>query len=59
MFFVTTISKKVKIQISEDLCLRTVSQQIDFHKKLLGLPKGELKKLIPETQSARKIKDRT
>ena len=59
MFFVTTVSKKLKIGISEDLCLRTVSQQIDFHKKLVRMPKEELKKLIPETKSAKKIKDRT
>ena len=39
--------------------MRTVSEQILFHKKLLKLDKEELKRLIPETQSTRKIKDRT
>ena len=59
MFFVTSVSKKVKIFITEELCLRTISEQILFHKKLLKLDKEELKRLIPETQSTRKIKDRT
>ena len=59
MFFVTSISKKSKIFITEELCLRTVSEQILFHKKLLKLDKEELKRLIPETQQTRKIKDRT
>ena len=59
MFFVTSVSKKSKIFITEELCLRTISEQILFHKKLLKLDKEELKRLIPETQSTRKIKDRT
>ena len=59
MFFITSISKKLKIAISEELCKRMVSAQILFHKKLLRLDKEELKRLIPETQSTRKIKDRT
>ena len=59
MFFVTSISKKSKLFISEELCLRVISEQILFHKKLLKLDKQELKQLIPETQSTRKIKDRT
>lgn len=59
MFFVTQVSKKFKVHISEELCLRILSEQILFHKKLLKLDKEELKCLIPETQSTRKIKDRT
>lgn len=59
MFFVTSISKKAKLFISEELSLRIISEQILFHKKLLKLDKQELKQLIPETQSTRKIKDRT
>jgi len=59
MFFVTSISKKLKVHISEELCLRTISEQILFHKKLLRLNKEELKRLIPETNTTRKIKDRT
>ena len=59
MFFVTSVSRKGKIFITEELCLRTISEQILFHKKLLKLDKEELKRLIPETQSTRKIKDRT
>lgn len=42
MFFVTSIGKKLKVPLSEDLCLRVVSQQIQFHKKLIRLPKEEL-----------------
>lgn len=45
--------------MSEELCLRTVSEQILFHKKLRRLDKEELKKLIPATEITRKIKDRT
>lgn len=48
-FFVSSVSKKLKINISQDLCKRTISNQIFFHKKLLTLPKDELMKLIPET----------
>ena len=59
MFFITQVSKKFKVHISEELCLRILSEQILFHKKLLKLDKEELKRLIPETQSTRKIKDRT
>lgn len=59
MFFITSVSRKIKVHISEELCLRTISEQILFHKKLLKLDKEELKKLIPETQTTRKIKDRT
>ena len=58
-FFVTQIGKKIKINISQDLCIRVIHEQITFHKKLLKLPKEDLKKLIPETQETRKIKDRT
>jgi len=39
MFFVTSVSKKHKIFITEELCLRTISEQILFHKKLLKLDK--------------------
>ena len=49
MFFVTSVSRKGKIFITEELCLRTISEQILFHKKLLKLDKEELKRLIPET----------
>ena len=59
MFFVTQVSRKNKVTISEELCLRIISEQIAFHKKLLKLPKEELKQLIPQTESTRKIKDRT
>jgi len=59
MFFVTHISRKALIKIPEELGLRIVKEQIFFHKKLLKLPKEELKELIPKTQVARKIKDRT
>ena len=47
MFFITTVSKRNKVTISEELCLRVISEQIAFHKKLLKLPKEELKQLIP------------
>lgn len=59
MFFVTHISRKALIKIPEELGLRIVKEQIFFHKKLLKLPKEELKELIPKTKVARKIKDRT
>ena len=59
MFFVTQVGKKHKISITEELCLSTISQQILFHKRLLKLDKDELKQLIPQTQTALKIKDRT
>ena len=59
MFFITNISKKSKIFIDDEICLRVVSEQILFHKKLLKIDKEELKRLIPDTQSTRKIKDRT
>ena len=49
MFFITNVSKKQKIFISDDICLRTISEQILFHKKLLKIDKEELKKLIPDT----------
>lgn len=51
-FFVTAVSKKLKIRISTDLCVRTISKQISFHKNLLMLPKEELTKLIPESQQS-------
>ena len=47
MFFVTAVSRRTKVVISEELCLRIISEQISFHKKLLKLPKEELKQLIP------------
>ena len=59
MFFVTSVSKSERIVLSQNLCLRIASQQIIFHKKLLKLPKDELNKIIPKTQSTRKMKDRT
>ena len=59
IFFVAAVSKKIKIHISLDLCERTISQQIAFYKKLLSLPKEEIKRVIPETESSRKTKDRT
>lgn len=59
MFFITHISRKSIIVIPEELGLRIVNYQIFFHKKLLKLPKDELKDLIPKTQIARKIKDKT
>ena len=43
MFFVTQISRRNKVALSEELCLRIISEQIAFHKKLLKLPKEELK----------------
>lgn len=39
MFFVTQVNKKQKIFISEELCLKMISQQILFHKRLLKLDK--------------------
>jgi len=48
MFFVTHVSRKTMIKISEELGLRIVKEQIFFHKKLLQLPKEELKELIPK-----------
>ena len=59
MFFITHISRKSLIFITEELGLRIVNDQIFFHKKLLKLPKDELKDLIPKTEIARKIKDKT
>lgn len=59
MFFITQISRKSIVQIPEELGLRIVEEQIFFHKKLLRLPMEELKELIPKTQVARKIKDKT
>ena len=59
MFFVTQVSRRNKVVLSEELCLRIISEQIAFHKKLLKLPKEELKQMIPQTESTRKIKDRT
>ena len=59
MFLITTVSKRSKIHLSEELCLRTVFEQILFHKKLLKIDKEELKRLIPETETTRKNKDRT
>ena len=58
MFFVTQVSRRNKVVLSEELCLRIISEQIAFHKKLLKLPKEELKQMIPQTESTRKIKDR-
>ena len=49
MFFITHISRKQIIKIPEELGLRIVTEQIFFHKKLLKLPKEELKELIPKT----------
>ncbi len=49
MFFVTHVSRKAIIKIPEELGLRIVKDQIFFHKKLLKLPKEELKELIPKT----------
>jgi hypothetical protein len=59
MFFITHISRNKLIQIPLYLGVRVVKEQIFFHKKLLKLPNNELKELIPKTQSARKIKDKT
>lgn len=59
IFFVAAVSRKVNVTISEELCVRTVSELILFHRKLLDLPKEQLKSLIPDTQEARKSKDRT
>jgi hypothetical protein len=59
MFFITQISRKSIVKIPEELGLRIVEEQIFFHKKLLRLPMEELKELIPKTQVARKIKDKT
>jgi hypothetical protein len=59
MFFITYISRKPSVRIPEELGLRIVKDQIFFHKKLLKLPNNELKELIPKTQVARKIKDKT
>ena len=53
MFFITQISKKSKIHMTEELCLRTVSQQILFHKKLLKLDKEELKPQNPRVSKLR------
>ena len=48
MFFVTHISRKQLIKIPEELGLRILKEQIFFHKKLVRLPKEELKELIPK-----------
>jgi len=47
MFFVTSVSRKQKVKISEEIVLRTITEQVLFHKKLLKLPKNELNELIP------------
>jgi hypothetical protein len=70
MFFVTHVGRKPIIKIPEELGLRIVKEQIFFHKKLLKLPKEELKELIPKTKvisskekvgsaDMKKIKDKT
>jgi hypothetical protein len=59
MFFITHISRKAIIIIPEELGLRIINDQIFFHKKLLKLPKDELKDLIPKTKISSKIKDKT
>jgi hypothetical protein len=50
LFFVTRVGRKPIIKIPEELGLRIVKEQIFFHKKLLKLPKEELKELIPKTK---------
>ena len=50
MFFVTHVGRKPIIKIPEELGLRIVKEQIFFHKKLLKLPKEELKELTPKTK---------
>jgi hypothetical protein len=59
MFFITHISRKDLIIIPEELGLRIIIDQIFFHKKLLKLPRDELKDLIPKTKISSKIKDKT
>jgi len=53
------VCRNTKIPVSKELCLKTAHNQILFHKKLFNLPKQDLMELIPDTQAARKEKDRT
>lgn len=59
LFFQTQIAIHDKSLISKDICLRIAKQLIDFNKTLYSLPKKELLELVPDTQLARKVKDRT
>lgn len=45
--------------LAKDTCVRIAHQQIVFHKLLYSLPKKDLLELVPDTQLARKVKDRT
>ena len=58
IFFIAAVSCKINVSISEQLCVRTVSDLILFHRKLLNLPRDQLKSVIPDTQEARRAKDR-
>ena len=59
VFFIAQVGTQRSISIEKDLCVRNLSELITFHRKLVELPRDQLKKVIPETQEAKKARDRT
>ena len=50
LFFLTSVARNKKVPITKKQCIRIVTDQIIFHKRLFNFPTKELNDLVPETQ---------